>query len=355
MKKSPGIRTLRLVRVAQYLRNELMSLPYGGKMPSVRAIMKKTGTGRLTVAHALNQLQNEGVIRIDPCSGIYRIKGANPEGEIRLIHFQQNDLRMGSFVSVLFQSLVGLAESDGRCLVVENAGQRTPEKIAQKLAEDNISSCILYGAPQPDFMRHLKRRIAHCMELLPRHNDLETVAMRDSPDMTIVQMNYLLKLGYRRIGCLHYGGKDAYLYPIQMLRLLDYYRIMAENGLKVDPDWVLLCSDLYDNLDAGMKKMMSTHPKPEALIASGGAMPFLYEWCRKNHIRVGTDLAVFSADDVNADLKPEATTVTNNPKEIADSFWEMFKKAERGEPVESRYTQLSIRTGRTVPGKTRPV
>ncbi len=354
MKKSSGIRTLRLTRVTQYLQNKLKALPYGGKMPSIRAIMKETGAGRLTVAHALDALRKERMIRIDRCSGIYRIKEAEEDGEIRLIHFQQSELRLGSFVDVLFQELVGLAESDGRSLVVENAGQRTPENIAQELAEDNISSCILYGAPQPDFMRYLKHRLSLCLELLPRHTDRESVAMRDSPDMTVVQMNYLLKLGYRRIGCLHYGGKDAYLYPIQMLRLLDYYRIMAENGLKVEPDWVFLCSNRYGNLDAGMKKMMSSHPRPEALIVTGGALPFLYAWCRKNHVRIGSDLAVFSADDVNTDLKPETTTVTNNPKEIAASFWEMFREAERGENVESRFTKLSIRTGRTVPGKIRP-
>ena len=46
---------------------------------------------------------------------------------------------------------------------------------------------------------------------------------------------------------------------------------------------------------------------------------------------------------------PDVTTITNNPENIAESFWEMFQAAVRGDPVESRYTELFIRTGQTVP------
>ena len=100
---------------------------------------------------------------------------------------------------------------------------------------------------------------------------------------------------------------------------------------------------------------MHSDPPPEALIVPGRAVCQLYSWCRKHGIRIGSDLAIFSSDDVSASLKPEATTVTNNPESIADTFWEMFQTAERGKPVESLCTKLFIRTGRTVPSKSAPV
>ena len=81
----------------------------------------------------------------------------------------------------------------------------------------------------------------------------------------------------------------------------------------------------------------------------------MYSYCRKHRIRIGSDLAVFSCDDIYENLVPEATVITNNPKEIAKTFWAMFLAAERGEPVESRYTELFIRTGQTVPGKNIPM
>ena len=81
----------------------------------------------------------------------------------------------------------------------------------------------------------------------------------------------------------------------------------------------------------------------------GLAVGRLYSWCRKNHVRIGEDLAVFSCDEAPERFSPDVTTTTNNPKDIAETFWQMFLAAERGEPVESRYTELFIRTGQTVP------
>ena len=133
-------------------------------------------------------------------------------------------------------------------------------------------------------------------------------------------------------------------------RLMDYYRLMAESGLRVDPGWVFQCSDLYENMDEGMRQIMNTDPKPEALIVPGTlAVVRLYSWCRKHHIRIGEDLGVFCCDEISAKLEPEPTAITNNPAEIAKTFWEMFLAAERGERVESRCTELFIRTGQTVP------
>jgi DNA-binding LacI/PurR family transcriptional regulator len=205
------------------------------------------------------------------------------------------------------------------------------------------------SALNPDFAVSLKKRMKICLELLPRHQDQVTTELRGASDMTVRQLDYLFKRGYRRIGYLHFCGVDIAQYPVQVLRLMDFYRIMAENGLRVDPAWVLHCSDHYKNLEAGMEKMLATDPKPEALIVPGGAIRELYSFCRKRKIRIGMDLAVFSCDDIHEKLVPEATVITNNPKDIAESFWEMFRAAERGEKVENRRTEFFIRTGQTVP------
>jgi len=355
MKNGSGIRKRKVERVTEYILNALLPLPDGGKLPSIRTIMEKTGAGRLTVDHALDSLRKGGLIRIEPWSGIYRIGEEGQRNEIRLIHFLKRSLETGSFVGSLFRKLQERAKESGRRIVVENAGSRTPEEMVRELTAQDVSCCIVSGSIQPDFALRLKQDIPLCLELLPRHGEAIVPSLRDSPDMTVIQMNYLFKLGYRRIGYLHYGGDDMYHYPIQTHRLMDYYRLMAENGLKIDPDWVFYCSEHYENLPEGMDRILHSDPPPEALITPGGALPSLYSWCRKNHIRIGRDLAVFSYDDVNGNLKPQATTVTNNPQEIAETFWEMFQAAERGEKVESRCTKLFIRTGRTVPSRSIPV
>ena len=354
MKAKTGSRRAKIEHVTECLMNLLLPLPDGARLPGVRDMMKKTGAGQLAVCQVLHDLQKEGLIRIDPYRGISRIVPAERSDEIRLLHWHRSDMDSRSFVGKVFGKLRECAEAAGRKFTIENAGVRPPGRLAEELVGSGISRVIVFGAAQPDFARELKNRMRVCLELLPRHNEQVVPAMRDAPDMAVRQLDYLFKRGYRRIGYLHYGGDDMYLYPIQVHRLLDYYRLMAENGLRVDPDWVFHCSDRSETLEGGMDRMMSSNPPPEALIAPGTALERLYPWCRKHHLRPGRDLAVFSGDDYNEHYTPEPTTITNNPANIAESFWPMFLAAERGEEVESRYTELFIRTGQTVPSLIRP-
>ncbi|MBQ9336506.1 MAG: LacI family DNA-binding transcriptional regulator [Lentisphaeria bacterium] len=351
MKHKVGIRECRVKRVTEYLQNKLLPLPYGGRLPGIRTIMEQTGTGRLTVSHALQELMRQGYILIRPDRGIFRIKPAEKSDEIRLLHWSLSSLDRPGFVVSLFRTLEKQAAEAGRKITVENVGQRPGEEVAEELIGHGISRCILCGAQSAEFARHLHRRMKICLEIFPRHSERIMPELRNSPEMTVIQVNYLLRLGYRRIGYIHYGGNDVFQYPVQFMRLMDYYRLMAENGLRVNPAWVFHCSDHYENLEAGLERMMASGPKPEALIVPGSALRHLYPYCRKHKIRIGKDLALFSQDEISEKLTPEPTTVTNNPEEIAETFWRMFRAAERGEKVESAYTQLFIRTGQTVPSR----
>ena len=351
MKILLGKRESKIRHVTEYLQNELLPLQHGGKLPGIRTIMAATGTGRLTVHHALESLREKGLIRISPHRGIFRIGRRRVTDEIRLFHWLKPCRESKtSFFGILLRKLQECAEAAGRKISIQNVENRLPGELVRELADDGITRCILCSARMHDFAECLKRQTEICLELLPRHTIQVATALRNSPDLTVKQMDYLFQRGYRKIGYLHICGDDMYQYPIQVHRLMEYYRLMAENGLRVDPGWVFQCSGLYENLDEGMRQIMSTNPKPEALIVPGTlAVVRLYSWCRKHHIRIGKDLGVFCCDEISAKLEPEPTAITNNPAEIAKTFWEMFLAAERGERVESRCTELFIRTGQTVP------
>ena len=349
METEEGKLTRKFKRVKDYVQNQLQSLSGGARLPTIRTIMDQTGTGQVMVSKILRSLAEDGVIRIVPGQGIYRARQAVKSDEIRLLHWLLNPADSSTFFGILFSELQKMAQKAKRKITIESAGNRTPGKLARELADSGISNVIVVGASLPDFARELQDRMKVCLELLPLHVECVIPELRDSPDMTMRQMDYLLKRGYRRIGYLHYGGSDMYQYPIQLHRLLDYYRLMAENGLRVNPDWVFYCAEKYENLESGMEQILASAPKPEVLLVPGGVLPSLYSLCRKRKIKIGKDLALFSCDEINGDLSPEPTAITNNPAEIAQTFWQMFQAAERGEKVESAYTKLFIRTGQTVP------
>jgi len=349
MRSKTGIRKRKADRVAECLRNMLLPLPDGARLPGIRRLMKEAGAGQIVICSVLRTLRNEGLIRIDPCRGIYRTVASGAFDEIRLLHWYSRELCDQGFVGTLFRKLQEQARAANRKIILEYAETRTPRQLAEELTESGISHVIIYNATRPDFARELSGRMKLCMELLPRHEERVVTELHDSSDMTVRQMDYLLRRGFRRIGYLHFCGSDMYRYPVQVRRLMDYYRLMAENGLRVNPDWVFHCSEHFENMDFGMERIMRSVPRPEVLIVPGDSLILLYAWCRKHRIRIGRDLAVFSQDEINEKLFPEPTAITNNPEEIALKFWQMFQAAERGEKVESSDTELFIRTGQTVP------
>ncbi|MBQ9501835.1 MAG: substrate-binding domain-containing protein [Lentisphaeria bacterium] len=352
--KHDGIRSRKIKAVVEYLQNALFPLAEGDRLPGFRTVMRDTGAGRRTVAHALAFLVKEGVIRVDPQRGVFRIKPAEKTDEIRLLHWRIGSLDADSFVGILFRALTERAAADGRRITVENVGSRSQEDIADELIRHGISNCIVYGAKISDFAEFLNAGMKVCMELLPRHTADNVIALRESPDMTVVQFDYLRNLGYSRIGYIHFCGKDVSLYPVQVMRLLDYYRLMAENHLPVDPGWVYHCKERYGDLEEGLLKIMSTVPAPQVLIVPGSSLKYLYPLCRKHKIRIGRDLAVFSCDDPHENFTPEVTMVTNDPEAIAENCWRMFSALSRGEKISGRSTELHIRIGRTVPSLKRP-
>ena len=349
MKPINGIRSYKVNKVIEYLQNALFKLAFSERMPGIRTIMKETGTGRRTVAHALDFLVAEKLIRIDPQRGIFRIKPTEKSDEIRLLHWHLNNLDQYGFVGTLFDTLVKEAARDNRTLTIENVKNRSQEEICDELIKHGISNCIICGAMNPNFAKFIEQKMNVCMELLPRHTSDAVISLRDSPAMTVLQFNYLLNLGYTHIGYMHFCGNDISLYPVQVMRLLDYYRLMAENHLYVNPAWVFHCTERYDNLEEGLQKILSSSPKPEVLIVPGGALKRLYPLCRKYGIRIGKDLAIFSCDETNEKLVPDVTEITNDPRNIAAQCWQMFSALSRKEKVESCHTELRIRIGNTVP------
>lgn len=350
MKSKEGIRSRKIRRTTEYLKDLLYRQPYGVRLPGIRTLMKKTGCGRIIVCHALRKLEEEELLRIDPRRGIFRIKPGSSDNEIRLLNWQNLDAEgKNLFFRHLYDRLFELAKASGRKISLENAIGRQPEELTDELVSSGITRCIVGSAPNPDFAISLKKQMKVCMELLPQHTSRITAELRDSPDMTVHQMNYLFNLGYRRIAYMHFGGKDMSRYPIHISRLLDYYRMMAEKGYQVNPDWVFSINDDCGNIEHGITQVLHSIPKPEAVIVPSEIFSRLHSYCRKLKIRIGKDVAVFACEDVLEQDFPNVTVITNNPEEIAEKFWEMFQAEERGVDTGSICTNLLIRIGQTVP------
>ncbi|MBQ6598678.1 MAG: GntR family transcriptional regulator, partial [Lentisphaeria bacterium] len=132
MNPKPGIRDRKISRVCEYLMNTLLQLPYGGRLPGIRTVMRETGTGQFTVTHALRHLEQQGLIRITPDRGSFRLEPAETFREVRMLHWSTNPLRSSDFVGIIFRELQEHARAANWKITIENAGVRPPGKLAKE-------------------------------------------------------------------------------------------------------------------------------------------------------------------------------------------------------------------------------
>ena len=343
------LRTKKLDKVIEYITNAVIPLKDGERAPGIRAIMQETQAGRRTVMHAIDQLSKDGVIKVEPKRGIFKKVPQENNDEIRLLHWGAVISDKKGFMGALLDELSLAAASNNRKIIMENISNKSALEVVEELKCNCISNCIIVGAMNYEYGKVLSAQMNNVLELLPRHSLSTCVSIIDSPLMTSMQLEYLFNLGYTRIGYIHCCGIDISRYPIQVVRLMEFYRIMAEKGLPVNKQWVFQCTENCSNIEEGIEQIFASLQAPQVLIVPGYSLKYLYPALKKKGLKIGKDIAIFSCDETDEEFVPEITHITNNPREIGRICWNMFSQMIKGEKVDSCYTDLRIKIGKTVP------
>lgn len=332
-------------RIAAYLDDLLAKLPPGGKLPGERELIRTTGVGRTLLERELEKLVERGRIFVKFRQG-YFVRPATERPQVLLLHeTSYYPSRTPGFTDILFENIILLAGRRGlSCQCVNMTAMHEDELLAllRNCAPERVFLIGLRDWPRADFIR---KQVPYCVEIVPRHATSLGAELRNAP-ISAMQMEYLFQRGYTRIAYIH-QVEDWNSSPTQLIRLLNYYRIMSEKNLRVRPEWVFQYTYEWNKLNRDMYRMMSRNP-PEALIAPGSSMEYVYRFCANNGIEIGSELAVIGCDDTAPDLSPRPTTVTNYPGEIAKQAWAIMDSLRQG--VERKeFTAPLIVTGETVP------
>ena len=335
-----------------YISEVIQQLAPGERLPGMRTMIRNSGVGRIRLEWILKELEVRNVIEVRERSGRYRQRQVSVP-PILFIHFSQRPIVecANGFIGGAVQILRRHAEESGHTLAMLNARDMPLTELAAILQRDNIHQAFVFGADTAAVTELIAKNVPFTVSLLPRHCAALGSELRDSPDMTIIQLKYLFQCGYRRIGYIHNVEKDWSTSPVQLQRLLDYYRIMAESGLKIEPEWVFYCGYNWEYFNSRMYELMKSRRPVDALIVPGSSLRYLYRFCANNGLAVGKDLAVMCCDDTEPNLHPRATTVTNSPREIGEQVWQIMQKLLTQKPIRE-VTKLKIITGETVPHQT---
>lgn len=326
----------------------IMRTAPGSRLPGMREMISRSGLGRIRLERALKKFEQTGLISVHDRSGRYR-QGDPDNVPVVFIHFSPYPVveKKDDFLGGIIASLRHAVSTNSQELAIINARDMQSEQLYSILNRRHIKQAFIFGSGDLTLTGMIRSLVPYTVSLLPRHTVKLGSELRDSPDMTSIQLKYLFQANCRRIGYIHNVEENWTQSPVQLHRLLDYYRIMAEQGLKIEPEWVFYCGYNWEHFNNSMYKLLKSPRQPEALIVPGSALQNLYKFCANNGITIGKELAVMACDDIAPDLRPRATTVTNGPREIGEQAWQVMEQCLRG-VEECRFTKLNIITGETV-------
>jgi len=352
-----SVNQLKDLRAETYLNSLLMNTPPGGKLPGMRILVQESGVGRIRLEHVLEKFCNEGKLEVRSRSGYYRSPIVDKDRRIVLIDLEnvyalppnlkhKNLSVFVSFWTPLNNKLKDLCKINGYELVLHSLNGKL-SGVDDFFKNNHFAGGFIRGACGNEVTELFSQYLC-CVDLLPHNVNTVYPAVIDSLEMTVMQMDYLLRRGYRRIGYLHQINNESL--TVQNKRLSDYYRIMAENGLAIEANWAMHAGFDYEVLNSNLYNMMTSRRPPEALVVAGNTVPAVYRFCENNGIAIGSELAIMGCDDLTPELKPRVTSVTNTPDEIASQAWRVMEAALRGKKL-VEYTNLKIVTGESVPVK----
>lgn len=334
-----------------FLEEVLFSLPDHAKLPGLRKLIAASHIGRNRLERILKEFEMRNLIEVRNRSGRYRLPSNTPIPIVFIHSLPATPPESGhDFIGGIIRTLHECAQKNRQPFSTLKISDMQPDNLAALLQSKNIRQAFIFGSESPAVTDLIRTYIPFSVSLLPRHPVQIGSELRDSAIMTEIQLQYLFSRNYRRIGFIHNVEKDWSKSPVQLNRLLNYYRIMAENGIKTEPEWVFYGGYDYEHFNRAMYRLMRCGNLPDAIIAPGSSIRNFYTFCRGNGIQIGKDLAVIGCDNTADDLQPQVTCVTNTPREIGRQAWDIMQKTLQGKNI-CEVTNLRIITGQTVPNR----
>lgn len=338
------------LKAKRYLVKQLRQLAVGDSLPSIRNMVSESGIGRRILESALATMLAQGYIESRKRNGIYK-SAEIPHKYDKLV------------VDVICCSEAGYLDSPNNffaslrdklcfeatinnCLirmhqVKENAPLNSYDKL---IVENDIHFAFLLAPHTIEIEKIFGNFHVDTVTVLPRYQTPYSYAIIDSPDMVDIQMNHLFNLGHEQIAFIG-EFQPEHPNPVHMSRTLNYYRIMAENGYKVYPQWVTHNNYNSEELREKLSIMFSEAPLPTAVICCDMALTALYHFMVFQKLQIGKDISIISCDNLeHLRLFPEPTTVVNSRKVIAEMAWKMFEDIiSNKELTKVQYPLLSLK------------
>jgi len=346
-----GLRKQKNAQAEQYIKKHVMLLAPGEALPPLRLLIQESGIGRNVLNTAIQKMVERRLLESRERSGIYRTEFLDNSESVKIIDIVAcSEIRYlatpGTFFPDLVEKLSAEATRRGYSMRVHRVNFHDRVQAYEELIRaQSIQNAILISPHTDEIVKIFDDNRVNWVGIMPRYTPSRGPMIVDAPDMVDIQMKHLIALGHRRIAFVDETDPESPAIT-HIMRRESYYRLMAEHGFRVYPEWLIPSTANEKNLFDELQRMMDGTEAPTAIITCDFILASVYRFAALRGLRIGRDISIIAFDGLeNSNLHPAPTSVINSREQIAGKAWNMFEKVltmERYDALESIELQLKI-------------
>jgi DNA-binding LacI/PurR family transcriptional regulator len=317
--------------ISRQLMAEIATGKFGppGRIPSEAQLVKRFGVSRPTVARALRDLQDEGLVERRAGSGTYVRKAAQESATTRQLGLLIPGLGTIEIFGLICGELASLARAQEYTLLWGDSAQMQregdlseehAEKLCQQFIERNVTGVFfapfdLVGGKQEANHRIIERFGKAGIPVILLDRDLVPFPHRSNLDLVAIDnlaagcflAEHLYKLGCRRFAFLAIPNFP----PTVDARIVGVRETLVRRGVELPPDWI----HIGNPEDLKFLRSLIAGGRWDAVICGNDlTAAHLLRALEKTPVRVPRDLRVVGFDDAKyATLLGVSLTTIHQP------------------------------------------
>jgi DNA-binding LacI/PurR family transcriptional regulator len=348
------------VDLRKFIHRQLMGLKASQPLPSVREIMRDCNVSQARVEDLLDQLQHQGLIERIPRRGTFKRDGAESAARfipmIDIIYcgmtYDLHAIRMGFHPEMVDALARQVSQRHQGIRVHQFPVGSSSREFAALFSKPDLQACIMVGLENPEIIKTAQEHQLAWVSLFPQTLiPADQTILINADEVVRKQLEHLWQLGHQRIAYLHVVDEKVYHRDL-LFRREAFYKLMAERGLQVRPNWVVYGDYFEEPFMKNFTRLFEEKPYPTAVILADHHLAWAYRVLKEKGLQVGKDISVVGTDDlaIAAGIDPPATTLRVSRVKAAEMALDMLDRVLAGQSgigVEYLPVELIIR-GSTV-------
>jgi len=332
------------VDLRKYLQKQLLALRPSDPLPSVREIMRDCSVSQTRVEDLLDEFQTQGLIERVPRRGIFKTAATDSARFVPMIDIiycgitnETRGLRTGFHAELVDALARQVSERHQGIRVHQLPVGSTHSDFVPLLSKSDLMACIVIGLETLDLVNTAQERHISWVSLFPQTvAPTQQTILISGEEVVRKQLEHLWELGHERIAYMHVVDEKIY-HRDHVFRREAFYKLMAERGVKVNPEWVRYGDYFEAPFRASFSKLFETKPYPTAVILADQHLPWAYKWLREKGMVVGQDISLVGTDDLilACTMDPPATTLRVPRAKAATMALQMLDRIIAGDTENS--------------------